>query len=136
MQEHGRFGLAAKLVSTALVALAAATAGSSWAQTSQLRPPAGALGTAPRENKINEFNENAHKNDALYSAYKPKPSFNIPDEFKARYKVVKAWIDGDVLHVATDAKMKLTVAQVLVPNQQYTKTLAMYKQGLLQRTSI
>ncbi|MBL0244050.1 MAG: hypothetical protein IPQ22_08640 [Rhodoferax sp.] len=159
MQVNRRMGLVAKLASTLVVALAAAAAGSSWAQPTQLRPPASALGSAPkpigmgtaagnsmhnippavlvpqapqekkdntpsRESKINEFNENAHKNDALYSAYKPTPSFVIPDEFKARYKYIKAWIDGDVLHVATDAKMKLTVAQVLVPNQQYTKVLA------------
>lgn len=80
--------------------------------------------TASSESKINAFNENAHKNDALYSAYKPTPSFIIPDEFKAKYKYIKAWIDGDVLHVATDAKMKLAVAEVLAPNQQYTKVLA------------
>ena len=48
MQVNRRMGLVAKLASTLVVALAAAAAGSSWAQPTQLRPPASALGSAPK----------------------------------------------------------------------------------------
>ena len=155
MQGIRRFGLAAKRSYMVLVALAAVCGGSGWAQTTQLRPPTSALGTAAkpvgigsnmhtlppvapapqppqdnsantpsRESKIKEFNETAAKNAAVYASNKPTPSFTIPDEFKARYKYLKAWIEGDVLHVSTDAKMKLTVAQVLAPGAYQPKILA------------
>lgn len=65
------------------------------------------------EQKIAVFNENAKKNAAMYAAYKPTASYSIPDNFKATYKYLKAWIQDDVLRIATDAKIGLCYAKVI-----------------------
>ena len=70
-----------------------------------------------REDKIKEFNESAAKNAAMYAAYQPTPTFTISDDFKVKYKYCKAWVQDDILRIATDAKINNVKAQVLFHNK-------------------
>lgn len=58
-----------------------------------------------RNNKIKAFNENATKNAQLLANFKPVAILSINDDFKATYKYFKAWIQDDIIRIATDAKI-------------------------------
>ncbi|MBK8606833.1 MAG: hypothetical protein IPN82_08405 [Chitinophagaceae bacterium] len=65
-----------------------------------------------KEQKIAKFNETAKQKATLYQNYWPKPSiYQISDEFKANHKYLYAWIQDDVLRIASDAVFYLCHAK-------------------------
>lgn len=86
MQVNRRMGLVAKLASTLVVALAAAAAGSSWAQPTQLRPPASALGSAPKPIGMGTAAGNSMHNipPAVLVPQAPQEKKTIPRPERAR----------------------------------------------------
>jgi hypothetical protein len=72
------------------------------------------VATISREQKIAQFNETAKQKANLYANYTPKPSiYEISDDFKATHKYLYAWIQDDMLRVATDALFYLCHAKIL-----------------------
>lgn len=70
--------------------------------------------TITREQKIAQFNETAKQKAALYANYRPKPAtYEISDDFKATHKYLYAWIQDDMLRVATDALFYLCHAKII-----------------------
>ncbi len=68
---------------------------------------------AIRNNRIKRFDETAVKNQALLASYKPTATVLLSDDFKAKYNYFKAWIQDDIIRIATDAKMGNVQARVL-----------------------
>ncbi|MBK6992374.1 MAG: hypothetical protein IPH34_11355 [Chitinophagaceae bacterium] len=67
-----------------------------------------------KEQKIAKFNETAKQKATLYQNYWPKPSiYQISDEFKANHKYLYAWIQDDVLRIASDAVFYLCHSKIL-----------------------
>lgn len=66
-----------------------------------------------KEQKIARFNETATQKARLYANYKPTPNYVISDDFKANHKYLYAWIQDDVLRVASDAQIGLSYAKIL-----------------------
>jgi hypothetical protein len=67
-----------------------------------------------REQKISQFNETAKQKANLYSNYRPKPSiYEISDDFKETHKYLYAWIQDDMLRVASDALFYLCHAKII-----------------------
>lgn len=66
-----------------------------------------------KEQKISKFNETASQKAKLYANYKPTPSYVISDDFKATHKYLYAWIQDDVLRIASDAQIGLSYAKIL-----------------------
>jgi hypothetical protein len=72
------------------------------------------VATITREQKIAQFNETAKQKAAMYANYKPSViSYNISDGFKETHKYLYAWIQDDMMRVATDALFYLCHAKIL-----------------------
>ncbi len=70
--------------------------------------------TITSEQKIAKFNETAKQKAALYASYKPSvASYDISDGFKETHKYLYAWIQDDMLRIATDALFYLCHAKIL-----------------------
>ncbi len=70
--------------------------------------------TITKEQKIAKFNETAKQKAALYANYKPSViSYGISEGFKETHKYLYAWIQDDMMRIATDALFYLCHAKIL-----------------------